>query len=292
MKKTTQNAFSKQPLSKRLAQYGALTIAIAGVTDASGQIEYTDIIPEYNGGVNTDYSLDLNDDGIDDFQIIHSQPYSYPSFSFFADRLAIRPLAVANEALIDDPSAGTYAYPFALDSGSVISSGQATWNNNGFGSSSFQSLNWTSTYYGALYNDGNFVDVTDKFIGLRFNISGQTHYGWVRLDVSADASVWTVKDYAYNTTPGEAINAGQTLSIDEHAINEIKIVSLNKSIALYNLPENTDYKLLDISGKSVMHGSINDHTYVIEANGISNGIYVVELTDTYTKSVIRKKIVL
>jgi hypothetical protein len=293
MKKTTQNSFSKQPLSKRLAQYGALTIAIAGVTDANGQIEYTDITPDFNGGINSDYALDLNNDGTDDFQITQSQPYSYPSFSFLVNRLAIRPLDAANETLVDNPSAGAYAYPFALDSGGVISSGQATWNNNGFGSSSFQSLNWASTYYGSLYNDGNFVGVADKFIGLRFNISGQTHYGWVRLDVSADATVWAVKDYAYNSVAGEPINAGQTtLGIAEHPLNEIKIVNLNSSIALYNLPEKTDYNLYDISGKSVLNGSINDHTFVIEANGISNGIYIIELTDALSKAVIRKKVIL
>jgi len=292
MKKITQNSFSKQPLSKRLAQYGALTIAIAGVTDASGQIEYTDITPDFNGGTNTDYALDLNDDGIDDFQIVQST-YGYPSYSFFVNRLALRPLNASNEALVDDPSAGNYAYPFALDSGDVISSGQATWNNNGLESTSFQSLNWASSYNGSLSNDGNFVDVTDKFVGLRFNISGQTHYGWVRLDVNADATVWAIKDYAYNTTPNEPINAGQSaLSINEFSTNTIKVVSLNKSIGLYNLPQTARYRVMDISGKSILEGATNNDSYVVEANGIANGIYIIELSDSNSNAIIRKKIVL
>ncbi|NQX85321.1 MAG: hypothetical protein HRT67_05380, partial [Flavobacteriaceae bacterium] len=46
MKKTTTTHFSKQ-----LARYGALTAAIAGMVDAHGQINYTDIDPDHNGGV-------------------------------------------------------------------------------------------------------------------------------------------------------------------------------------------------------------------------------------------------
>ena len=68
MKKITQ-----KKLSQRLVRYGALTAAIAGVADASGQIIYTDITPDYSGGANTDYALDLNNDGIIDFNIEQSQ---------------------------------------------------------------------------------------------------------------------------------------------------------------------------------------------------------------------------
>ncbi|HLT32712.1 MAG TPA: hypothetical protein VKZ98_02895, partial [Aquaticitalea sp.] len=199
MKKTTQKA-----LSKRLAQYGALTVAIAGAADASGQIVYTDITPDFSGGINTDYALDLNNDGTIDFEINQDQISYYGIVTI--NRFRLFPTDAANEALVDDPSSGMYAYPFALNSGDVISNGQTTWNNNGF-STGYQSLNYAVSYYGSLYNDGNFVDVTDKYIGLRFNISGQTHYGWARLDVNAAASIWTVKDYAYNSVAGEPINA-------------------------------------------------------------------------------------
>ncbi len=285
MEKTTRNT-----LSKRLAQYGALTVAIAGVADASGQIVYTDITPDYNGGINTDYALDLNNDGTIDFDIIQLQ-YSSSS-SIIVNRLAIFPQDAANETLIDDPSAGNYGYPFALNSGGVISNGQVTWNNNGF-SNGYQSLNWALSYYGSLIaNDGNFVDVTDKYIGLRFNISGQTHYGWARLDVNANATSWVVKSYAYNSVAGEPINAGQTLSVNESTMNNIKIVALNKSIALYNLPENTDYRLYATSGQSVLNGTTINDTYVVEAGAVATGIYILELNDRATNTVIRKKIVL
>ncbi|MGJ8592001.1 MAG: T9SS type A sorting domain-containing protein [Aquaticitalea sp.] len=286
MKKTTQNT-----LSKRLAQYGALTVAIAGTADASGQIVYTDVSPDYNGGVNTDYALDLNNDGTIDFEFNQMQA-SYYSGIVIVNNLLVTPMAVTNEALVDDPSAGAYAYPFALNSGDVISNGQVTWNNNGF-STGYQSLNWALSYYGSLYaNDGNFVGVTDKFVGLRFDVAGQTHYGWARLDVDANATSWVVKDYAYNSVPDQPINAGQTLGINQTTMNNIKVVALNKSIALYNLPENTSYRLLSTSGQSVLNGETNSDTFVIEADEISTGVYILELNDSATKSVIRKKLIL
>jgi hypothetical protein len=277
MKKTTLKKSNN--LTKRLTQYGALTAAIAGIADANGQIIYTDITPD-EGGAGVQYLLDMDNDGTDDFSIRH---FSASSFGGAVNNLFTAPNSSNGGILGIDSS---FDYPFALDAGATISSGQTSWlpGNNYYKTMNYNSCNYYSSQW---------CGVTDKYLGLRFQIAGATHYGWARLDVNQDSgSGWLIKDYAYNSVAGEAINAGQTLSIDEHAINEIKIVSLNKSIALYNLPENTDYKLLDISGKSVMHGSINDHTYVIEANGISNGIYIVELTDTYTKSVIRKKIVL
>ena len=62
-----------QKLSKKLAQYGALSMAIAGVADANGQIVYTDITPDHDQSMGN-YLLNVNSEGslsdaIDDFEI-------------------------------------------------------------------------------------------------------------------------------------------------------------------------------------------------------------------------------
>ncbi len=53
------------------------------------------------------------------------------------------------------------------------------------------------------------------FLGVRFNISGNTHYGWIRVGISNDAGgipvALTVYDWAYNDVAGEGITAGQTI---------------------------------------------------------------------------------
>ncbi|MCH7524767.1 MAG: T9SS type A sorting domain-containing protein [Bacteroidetes bacterium] len=69
-------------------------------------------------------------------------------------------------------------------------------------------------------------------------------------------------------------------------------MAINKSIALFNLLQATNYRLFSITGQSVLDGKITNNTYVIEANTLANGIYIIELQDAESNAVIRKKIVL
>ena len=96
MKKITS-----KKLSKRVAQYGAFSIAIAGMTDANGQIQYTDIVPDHDQDMGS-YLLNVNSEGslmdaIDDFEIrlIDSSD------------LRIRPLTGNNEVLGNPYSSGS-----------------------------------------------------------------------------------------------------------------------------------------------------------------------------------------
>ncbi|WP_430467444.1 T9SS type A sorting domain-containing protein [Winogradskyella ouciana] len=265
----------KKITSKKLLKYSALSAAIAGIADVNGQIVYTDIA-DFTGGGAVDYNLDLNNDSTIDF-IVNASSYNSSIFAVFLNSSSLS----TNSFLGSQPN---YTYPFAMNAGDAISSGQTGWYNIG-------TLNYVSCYNGT--GSSNWCGVSDKFIGLRFDIGGNTHYGWARLDVSASGDSFTVKDYAYNSTPGEAINAGQTtLSINEFENSNTRIVPINKSIGLYNLPASTEYRIIDITGKSVLNGSLETDSYVIEANSLSNGVYIVELNDVNSKAVIRKKIVL
>ena len=279
MKKTTS-----LKLSKQLAKYGALTVAIAGVADVNGQVSYTDIDPDFSGGVGGEYFLDIDNDGTNDFRIYHNGSLSISA------AILISPLTASNEVLGSGSSGSvTYAYPFVLNSGDIISSGGSTWNNQGFGTSSFQSLN-----YGSSCSIGNWCGVTDGFIGLRFNIGGNIHYGWARLDVPTDNNMaWTIKDMAYNEVADQSIVAGQeTLSVDTSTLNDIRIVALNKSIGLYNIVDTTEYTLYSMTGKKVLEGTASNSSYVIEANTLASGVYIVELKSVNSKAILRKKVVL
>ena len=52
------NKITKKSLSKRLLQYGALTSAALGVSDAAGQIIYVDVEPDAIIAVGESNSLD------------------------------------------------------------------------------------------------------------------------------------------------------------------------------------------------------------------------------------------
>lgn len=276
-----------QKLSKRLVQYGALSLAIAGVADASGQIIYTDVNPDSDGTNIADQFIefDLDNDGSNEFRIKHQNLFN---------KLEITPLL--GGSVLGNFMGGVsdnYKYPFALNQDAIISSLKTDWINN-----YFQTLNVSSCFYSSPSGDyNNWCNVTDKYLGLRFLIGANTHYGWARLDVSKTlsypASWWILKDYAYNSTPDAPINAGQqTLGLDDNIFSNVKIVALNKSIALFNLPQQTNYRLFSLTGQSVLDGKITNNTYVIEANTLASGIYIIELKDNTTNAVIRKKIVL
>ena len=281
MKKTTP-----QKLSKRLLQYGALSFAIAGVTDTNGQVKYIDINPDHDQSLGN-YLLNVNSEGsvsdvIDDFEIRIVS----------SSDLRITPLNNVNNEVLGNPyssSSSFYVFPYALSNGAPISSSPPTgsWFNNSF-SVGVQDLNYSSCAR------GNWCSVTDKYLGLRFDIGGNIHYGWARLDVGTSGSAWVIKDYAYEQTQDVAINAGdgQPLGIGDNELSKIKIIALNKSIALYNLPQQTNYRLFSITGQSVLYGNISNNTYVIEANTIATGVYILELKDKDSNAVIRKKVIL
>jgi len=280
MKKTTSSK-----LSKKLAKYGALTAAIAGVADASGQIIYTDITPDFSGGIGSSTFLDLDNNGTNDFQIIHDG----------GDDLDIVPVNNANNNVLGSigysysyyGSFYGYAYPFVLNNTAVISSANS-WNNFGYNNIGVNSLNFGNCI------DGNWCDITDGYLGLRFDIAGSTHYGWARLDVSQSGDIWVVKDYAYNSVANEAITAGeQSLSNNDALFNEqVRIVALNKTIGLYNLPQATSYQLFSIEGKVILNGTTQNEAHTINASTLSNGIYIIEVTNTETKATIRKKVII
>jgi hypothetical protein len=57
---------------------------------------------------------------------------------------------------------------------------------------------------------GPFAGVESAFIGLQFQVNGQTYYGWVRVGAPVSINGGWIYDYAYETSPDTPINAGQT----------------------------------------------------------------------------------
>jgi len=64
-------------------------------------------------------------------------------------------------------------------------------------------------------NPGDEFPEGNSYIGVTFKLGANKHYGWLR--VNSASGVITLLDDAYNTTPNEAINAGQqVLAIEEY----------------------------------------------------------------------------
>jgi hypothetical protein len=64
---------------------------------------------------------------------------------------------------------------------------------------------------------GSWVNVQNRYLGLKFNIKGRVHYGWARLSVQVQnlSITATLTGYAYETIAGKSIKAGNTKGPDE-----------------------------------------------------------------------------
>lgn len=57
--------------------------------------------------------------------------------------------------------------------------------------------------------DSQFDHTAGAFIGLEFPINNVSHFGWIRVSIDNSAGTFIVNDWAYNDTPGGAIQTGQ-----------------------------------------------------------------------------------
>jgi hypothetical protein len=80
---------------------------------------------------------------------------------------------------------------------------------------------------GDYVTSGNWVNVANRYLGLKFKIRGQTHYGWARLSVSVSrqpfATTAVLTGYAYETIPKRPIIAGKVPDSD----NEVNIPAVS-----------------------------------------------------------------
>jgi len=152
-------------------------------------------------GTNGFYGLDLNHDGIIDFLI---QERGYPFSSSGSNGLG------AKEAF-GNGVRGNNFLASALSKGAPIGPHQNFINTtNSFGEVMFQA---GCSADGGCSTIGQWNGVSNRYLGLKFQLAGKIHYGWARLNVAVQAGhniVATLTGYAYETVGNKTIRAGQT----------------------------------------------------------------------------------
>jgi len=150
-------------------------------------------------GWNGTYSLDLNHDGIIDFLIQESGSSGSLAFN----------LLYAKQALGNGVE-GSGLSAAALRRGAQI--GPRKQFLHGASGEDMASVGRTSMS-GKTFIGGPWANVTNRYLGLKFQIDGKTHYGWARLSVRVKGPLQitaTLTSYAYETIPNKPILAGQT----------------------------------------------------------------------------------
>lgn len=161
------------------------------------------------------HQLDLNGDGVDDFELglyrflgfsITSSTTSSGSSTFTTSYFGtgsatMRGLQMGNGVLANGSNRVQQ-----LSSGATIGPG-----------GNFQELGRIRTASTYSFSNTNVIGTwapgVDGFAGLQFRIGGQTHFGWIRLQMDVGAVTelpnrLTVRDWAYESSPDTAIAAG------------------------------------------------------------------------------------
>jgi hypothetical protein len=264
----------KKNLQSRISKYTAVAGAVVSAAGAQAQVVYTDVNPDYshdapeNNGFAI-YPLDLNNDQTVDFLVASRDTVTANAHVRFT--LAV-PYGAGNAVAGDTPS--NYDYALALDINTMVDS----------------TLNWIAASNTMAYNtdsnnpyNENWNGVTDKYLGLKFIVGGNTHYGWARLDSYAIGDSVVVKDYAFEATPNVGILTGNMgASLTETQIeNLVKFVNQsNNSVQVVvngNLT-NGVVSVVSSTGQIVSSDAITEKTFSVDMNNLSSGIYMVNVT--------------
>jgi len=196
---------STDSLDRRFTMY-ALAAGAAGVSavalavPADARIIYTPartrISPPHT------IPLDLNQDGKSDFKF--QDTFSTTSAGFFREGvLSIFP-EHANEIWGHATARGGH-YASALSAGVPVSS-------KGAFSSGPRSLAYGGREGTSVFCEGKWYGSHQRYLGLKFNIRGKTHFGWARLNVNCGPpegkTHGLLTGYAYETVAGKPILTG------------------------------------------------------------------------------------
>jgi hypothetical protein len=159
------------------------------------------------------YQLDLNHDGVTDFTIANTTNYN--TDQAFSNLFAKGPNG--------NGVVGTFVYrgfppvAHAFNAGSQI----------GAFDHFFQGEAKLVSYYsggGGMSAHGNWVNVSDRYLGVKFKIDGTNHYGWVRFTVKVLKQGLRIRaeltGYAYETDVDKPIVAGATSRADVEEVPE------------------------------------------------------------------------
>lgn len=257
------------------------------LSNANGQIVYTDVIPDSTmfcvdfPPCTKDYNLDLDNDMNNDF-ILTAYCYNPPKKG--EDTYSSVTVSPLNGNAVKDTLVNSVNVSIPLQFNAVIDSNmllKQSWQKSGSHSLKIEiNGDFSDTVYGI------WGSLADYYLGLRLLQSGQTYYGWVRLSVEvtlAHASL-IVKDYAYNSIPDAPILAGQIITGIAENISSSSIAlypnpaSKHFTIALGSNNKKVDVAITDMTGKIFYSTTLNDAQKLeVNTEDFVEGIYVVKI---------------
>ena len=231
----------------------------------TAQIIYTDIIPDSTVSASESeqiksYFIDLDNNGVYEYELRHFNP----------DPQNMDVELQRNYNNIQEVIIWSSGHAKVLNKDDSISQNSAQWGNDGFGI-----LN--APWYGG----------SDKYFGFRFKLAEKWHYGWARVQLKADHSDFTIKDYAFNSIANAPLLAGQISSgnIVYHKTAFSDFVSffpnpvVNKATVQINYPPGScDMIVYNLLGEKVrVLKQLNTGKLTFYRENLKSGVYFYEI---------------
>ena len=212
------------------------------------------------------FTIDVDNDSNDD--------YTFEILPLSGSLTAARVVSLGNAQVMDN---STFGYPDALNLGTDVtdpySSGNAVLGTD-------------------IGGGGLFTGVGIKYLGLNLDISGESHLGWISLEVAASNDTIILYDIGYNTTASDEITTGLTNLTSVNEINTLNFEiypnpSENAiSISYTDSNNSTSYSISDFTGKLILKGTITKN---IDVSTLASGTYIVTLAES--QNIGRKKFI-
>jgi hypothetical protein len=189
-------------LDRRLVAYAAAATA-AGVAVLSAPASEAEIVYTPTNVAMMYYPLliDLNNDGITDFAI------QFFRCTYQNNCLVVNPWVAGNgiEGLDGRADAGIDGFPVGPQQHFLTQFRKFSWSGSYVGF-----MLDAGGYGGGSWSGGPWADTTNRYLGFKFVINGEVHYGWARMSIRALRHKIRLTGYAYETIPNKQIIEGQT----------------------------------------------------------------------------------
>ncbi len=266
---------------------------------AKAQIVYTDLIPDvwysctFNSPCTGNYSLDLNNDGINDFVLSPRKKFvgcgaCHSLIYVMADGDSVVISSTSNSWIADQ--AGGYALNTLIDS----------------------SLGWTNAIHtlatkradcvACSSSPGNYlvqspisgpwVNIWGKYLGLKIQMGTDFYYGWIKLGVAIGSNTVsiTIMEYAYNSSPSQPILAGQKIVTgitENYSASSITLypnpAKDHLTIDLGSINKKVEVTIADITGKVIYKTSVfapdsyREQKIEVSTKDFTAGVYLLQI---------------
>lgn len=266
--------------NQKLTAYSAMAAAImAHGYDVNAEVVYTDF-EDVTLEVGDAYDLDLDGDGVLDFDFaVSSVTGPYGTWSF-GTAFGMFPGGGGSNNQVIGYTGTYYNYGSNLNAGDEIGP-DGPWVSDAVLASNF----YDNTF-------GDFPGAGEGYIGVQFEISGNLHYGWIRLEADINDLFITLMDMAYENVAETPIDAGATTTptaIPEISSSLVNVYSFGSTLYINNTGMTQPFvNVYDLNGKLVLSQDLTGGNNTITMDQLAVGNYLVNIKSdegSFTKQV-------